>query len=205
MAAGMARKIDPKVKLALEFGPLILFFAMFFWLKDTTFTVGGISYKGFIAATAAFIPVMLISTGLLWRLTGRLSPMQVMTLALVIVMGGLSVWFNDERFFKMKPTIIYLFFAGVLGFGLLRGQSYLSYAMDSVLPLSPEGWTILTRRVMFLFLGLAALNEAVWRTMSDQAWVTFKTFGLMAATFAFFMTQGKLLEKHGIPDGKDEG
>ncbi len=74
--------------------------------------------------------------------------MQVMTLVLVVVFGGLTVWLNDERFFKMKPTIIYLLFAGILGFGLLRGQSYLQMVMSEVLPMEPEGWMILTRRVV---------------------------------------------------------
>jgi intracellular septation protein len=196
-------KINPWVKFGLELGPVIAFFAAFTWLRDRTVTVGGTSYDGFIVATALFVPLMVLATGILWRLTGRLSPMQVATLVLVVVFGGLSVWLNDERFFKMKPTIIYVLFAGILGFGLWRGRSYLEYAMEGVMPLTPEGWMILTRRVTVFFVALAVLNEIVWRTMSDQAWVNFKTFGLTLAVFAFFMTQGRLLETHGIPDADD--
>ncbi|PZR00278.1 MAG: intracellular septation protein A [Cereibacter sphaeroides] len=198
-----ARKINPILKLVLELGPIIIFFVGYGRLKDATFTWGGTEYHGFILMTALFIPLMLISTLILWKLTGKLSKMQIATLVLVIVFGGLSVWLNDERFFKMKPTMIYLLFAGILGFGLLRGQSYLKLVMDEALPMAPEGWMILTRRITIFFFGLAIANEVIWRTMSTDAWVTFKTFGLTAALFLFFMTQGKLLERYGRDE--DEG
>ncbi|HSF62811.1 MAG TPA: inner membrane-spanning protein YciB [Paracoccaceae bacterium] len=194
------RTISPGLKLALELGPIAAFFAGYVWLKDRTFTVGGAEYDGFIVATAAFIPLMLLTTGILWRLTGKLSKMQVATVVLVVVFGGLSVWLNDDRFFKMKPTIIYALFAAVLGFGLMRGQSYLRFVMEEALPLRPEGWMILTRRLALFFAALAVANELVWRMMSTDAWVNFKTFGLTLALFAFFMTQGGLLARHGIPE-----
>lgn len=191
------KKINPILKLALELGPVVLFFVMFGRLKDRTFTLGGAEYSGFIVTTAAFVLLIIATSALLWALTGKLSRMQMMTLVLVVVMGGLSVWLNDERFIKMKPTLLYLAFGGVLGFGLLRGQSYLRLVMDEALPMQPEGWMILTRRLTAFFFGLAVANEAVWRLMSTEAWVNFKTFGLTAALFAFFMTQGKLFERYG--------
>ena len=194
------KKINTWVKLGLELGPVLAFFIAFGRLKDQTVTIGGTEYGGFILVTAGFIPLLVICTLVLWRLTGRLSPMQIATLVLVIVFGGLSVWFNDERFFKMKPTLIYLLFAAVLGFGLLRGRSYLALAMEDAMPLKDEGWMILTRRLTAFFLGLAVANEAIWRTMSDQAWVNFKTFGLPAALFLFFMAQGGLMKKYGTDD-----
>jgi intracellular septation protein len=123
--------------------------------------------------------------------------MQVATLVLVVIFGGLSVWLNDDRFFKMKPTMIYLLFGGVLAVGLLRGQSYLKYVMEEVMPLQDAGWMILTKRLMWCFLALAALNEIIWRTMSTEAWVYFKTFGLSAGVFIFFMAQGKLFQAYG--------
>lgn len=196
-------KINPFVKLALELGPVVAFFVGYAKLKDEVFTFGGTEYHGFIVVTAAFIPLMLLSTGILWRLTGKLSKMQVVTVVLVVLFGGLSVWLNDERFFKVKPTIIYLLFAGILGFGLLRGQSYLRVVMDEVMPMKPEGWMILTKRLALFFAGLAVANELVWRLMSTDAWVNFKTFGLTAAMFAFFMMQGKLLEAYGEGRGED--
>jgi intracellular septation protein len=203
MAAG--RKINPVLKMVLELGPIVLFFAGYVKLKDQTFTIAGADYSGFILMTAAFIPLMIVTTGILWALTGKLSKMQLATVVLVIVFGGLSVWLNDERFFKMKPTMIYLLFAGTLGFGLLRGQSYLKAVMDDALPLQPEGWMILTRRLCAFFFALAVANEAVWRLMSTEAWVNFKTFGLTAALFAFFMTQGGVLARYGIEEKGDGG
>ena len=198
-----ARKINPWLKLGLELGPVLAFFVAFTRFKGVEVTLGGATYGGFILATALFIPLMILTTAALWRLTGRIAPMQIATLVLVIVFGGLSVWFNDELFFKMKPTMIYLLFAGVLGFGLLRGKSYLALVLEEAMPLRHEGWMVLTRRLALFFAGLAVLNEVIWRTMSDQAWVNFKTFGLTAAIFIFFMAQGGLLKRYGIEDGTD--
>jgi len=194
------RKINPMLKTGLELGPILAFFAAYLMLKDRIFTIAGTEYDGFIVVTAGFIPVFLVAMGLLWRLTGHLSKMQVVTAVLIVVFGGLSVWFNDPRFFKMKPTIIYIMFAGVLGAGLLRGRSWLQYVMEGVMPLSHEGWMILTRRLALFFFGLAILNELVWRTMSEESWVYFKTFGLTAAIFLFFMAQGRLFRDYGQQD-----
>jgi intracellular septation protein len=197
------RKINPWLKQGLELGPVIAFFAAFMWLKDRTVTVGGTEYGGFILATAGFVPLLIVTTLILWRLTGRLSPMQIATLVLVTVFGGLSVWFNDERFFKMKPTLIYLLFAGILGWGLARGKSYLALVLEDAVPLKHEGWMILTRRLAVFFAALALLNEVIWRTMSDQAWVNFKTFGLIAAIFVFFMAQGGLFKRYAVEESND--
>ena len=196
------RKINPWLKLALELGPVILFFVMFGRLKDQTFTIAGTAYSGFIVTTAAFILLIIVTSGILWKLTGHLSRMQVLTLVLVTVFGGLSVWLNDERFFKMKLTIIYLLFAAVLGVGLLQGKSYLRFLMDEVVPMREEGWMILTRRIFVFFLLIAVANEVVWRTLSTEVWVNFKTFGLTLAVFAFFITQGKLFERYAVQKEK---
>lgn len=194
------KKINPWLKLGLELGPVIAFFVAFVRLKDQTVTIGGTDYGGFILATAGFVPLLVLSTLILWRLTGKLSAMQIATLVLVVVFGGLSVWFNDERFFKMKPTLIYLIFAGVLGWGLMKGKSYLALVLQDAMPLEHEGWMILTRRLTAFFLSLAVLNEVIWRTMSDQAWVNFKTFGLTAAIFLFFLAQGRVFRDYEIEE-----
>ena len=190
------RKINPILKLVLELGPILLFFVLFGRLKDRTFQIAGGEYSGFIVTTAVFVLLIVVTTGILWALTGRLSRMQLMTLVLVVVMGGLSVWLKDERFIKMKPTLLYLAFGGILGFGLLRGKSYLSGVMEEVVPMTAEGWMILTRRMTAFFFALAVANEAVWRLMSTEAWVNFKTFGLTAALFLFILTQGRLFERY---------
>ncbi|QFS81820.1 inner membrane-spanning protein YciB [Roseivivax sp. THAF197b] len=194
------REISPLLKTGLELGPVIGFFVAYLWLKDRVFTIGGTEYDGFIVVTAGFIPVMLAATGILWWLNGHLSRMQIVTAVLIVVFGGLSVWLNDERFFKIKPTLIYLIFGGILGIGLLRGQSYLRAVMEGMMPLREEGWMKLTRRLCAFFFGLALLNEIVWRTMSTESWVYFKTFGLTAALFVFFMAQSALFRDYGIED-----
>jgi len=198
-----ARKINPWLKAALEFGPLVLFFLVFSRFRDHVVSFGGREYSGFILATLVFIPVLVASTLLLWRLTGRLAPMQIATLVLVLVFGGLSLWFNDPRFFKMKPTMIYLLFAAALAIGALRGKSWLQLVMDETLPMTSEGWRILTWRFIAFFLALALANEVIWRTLSEQAWVNFKTFGLPAALFAFFIAQSGLFARHGLEKSPD--
>ena len=186
------------VKPLLEFGPIIAFFIAYTRMKDHTYSIGGIDYQGFIVVTLFFIPLLLFSTGVLWALTKKISPMQIITAILVTVFGGLTVWFNDEQFIKMKPSIIYLLFGGILGFGLLRGQSYLRMIMQDMIPLKEEGWIVLTRRFAVFFFSLALLNEIIWRFFSTEMWVYFKTFGLTIALFAFFVLQGSLLNKYAI-------
>jgi intracellular septation protein len=197
------KTIKPWVKMSLEMGPVLAFFVGFVLLKDREFIVLGQTYTGFVAMTALFIPMLALSTFVLWRLTGKLSAMQIMTLVLVLVFGGLTIFLNDERFFKMKPTMIYALFAGILGFGLLRGHSYLRVVMGEMMPMDHAGWMKLTLRMACLFLALAVANEVIWRSLSTDTWVKFKTFGLPLVMFGFFMAQSGLLARHAIhPDDK---
>ena len=189
------------VKPLLEFGPVVVFFFAYMRMKETVYTIGSNDYQGFIVVTALFVPLLLVCTGILWKLTGKISPMQIMTVILVTAFGGMTVWLNDDRFIKMKPTLIYLIFGGLLSIGLLRGQSYLRVVMQEALPMQDVGWMILTRRVTAFFFGLAVLNEVIWRSFSTEIWVYFKTFGLTAALFAFFMMQGRLLAKYALQKG----
>jgi intracellular septation protein len=197
------RKPSAGVKFGLEFGPILAFFVLYLWLRDETFSILGRDYSGFIVVTAVFIPILSASTYALYRITGKLARMQIVTLVLVVVFGGLTIWLNDERFFKMKPTMIYLLFGGVLGFGLLKGRSYLRFAMEEIMPLEHDGWMILTRRVTLFFFGLAITNEYIWRSMSTDAWVNFKTFGLPIAIFGFFMLQSNLFVKYAVTTEDD--
>lgn len=206
------RKINPWLKNALELGPPLLFFIVYLRVQDTTLILGGVEYDGFILAAAGFVPILLASTAILWKLTGKVSRIQVFTVVLVVVFGGLTVWFNDDRFFKMKTSIVYGLFAGLLSIGLLRGQSWLKFLMGDLLPMRDEGWMILTQRLTLAFTAMAIANEVVWRTQSDQFWVTFETFGLPIFLFAVFMLQGGLIERFSLseedaaadPDG-DQG
>ncbi|WP_298256917.1 inner membrane-spanning protein YciB [uncultured Litoreibacter sp.] len=193
----MAEKtISQGVKSALELGPVLLFFIAYVKMKEEVYTIGGTEYSGFIVVTALFVPLLLISMGILWKLTGKLSRMQILTAFMVIFFGGLTVYFNDEKFFKIKTTIVYGMFASILGIGLLLKRSWLEYVLDDFLPLKPEGWMILTKRLAAMFATLAVANELVWRLMSTDAWVKIETFGFPIALFAFFMSQAGMLQKY---------
>lgn len=198
------KTVNPYLRFALEYGPIILFFVFYVRLKDDSFTFAGQEYTGFIAVTALFIPLMALSTFLIWRLTGRLSMMQIFTLVLVVIFGGLGIWFNDESFFKMKPTILYLFFATFLGLGILQGKSYLASLLNQQIVLTHTGWMILTRRLALFFAGLAVANEAIWRSTSTENWVMFKTFGLPIAIFAFFFAQSNVFVQHTSGDEDED-
>ena len=190
------KPVAPAVKIGLELGPVFLFFVGYILTRDRSFVIGGTEYTAFVLLTAAFIPLMALATFLLWRLSGRLSKMQLVTLIMVVVFGGLTVWLNDDRFFKMKPTAIYGIFAILLGIGLLRGQSWLQMVMEGALPLTHDGWMVLTKRLALMFLVMACANELVWRNFSTDMWVNFRTFGLPVALFAFFLAQAKLFERY---------
>jgi intracellular septation protein len=123
---------------------------------------------------------------------------------MVIFFGGLTAWFNDERFFKMKTTIVYGSFAVILGAGLLRGRSLLQWVMAEALPMKAEGWMILAKRLMGMFAALAVANEVIWRTQSTELWVKLETFAMPAALFLFLMLQFMLLQKYMIEEPKDE-
>ena len=193
-----ANPINPILKQVLELGPPILFFVVYIWLREETFTIGGRDYDGFIIAAAGLIPILLISMAILWRLTGELSRLQVVTAVLVVVFGGLTVWFNDEKFFKMKTTIVYAIFAGLLGVGLLRGQSWLEWVLGNSMAMQHEGWMKLTRRIALGFAVLAVGNEIVWRTMSTDAWVKIETFGFPIALFLYIWVSIISLQKYFI-------
>ncbi|MCU0912086.1 MAG: septation protein IspZ [Rhodobacteraceae bacterium] len=197
-----ARPINPTLKAVLEFGPALVFFALYMWLKGKTFAVGGTEYSGFIVATAVFVPVVLLAMVALWKLSGRVSRMQVVTAVMVVFFGGLTVWFNNEMFFKMKTTIVYGLFAVILYAGLVMGRSWLEYVMGELLPMQREGWMILTRRLAMAFSFLAVANEIVWRTMSEQTWVTVETFGFPVALFLFLWSQIVMLQPYLIEDEK---
>ncbi len=198
------REIHGGVKQALELGPPLLFFAAYLYVRDKTYSFGGTEYDGFIVAAAAFVPVLLASIGLLWWLTGKISRMQVFTAVMVVLFGGLTVWFNDETFFKMKTTIVYGVFAGLLGIGLLQGRSYLAWVMSEFLPMEEAGWMILTRRLTAMFAALAVGNEIVWRSLSTDAWVKIETFAFPAALFVFLWAQIVVLQKYVIEEDEAE-
>ncbi|ARU01348.1 inner membrane-spanning protein YciB [Yoonia vestfoldensis] len=195
-----ARQINPILKQVLELGPTLAFFLIYLRIKDETYTFGGTDYSGFIIAALVFVPILLVAMGILWALTGKLSRMQIFTAFMVIFFGGLTAWFNDERFFKMKTTIVYGAMAGLLGIGLLRGQSYLQFVMEEFLPMQRAGWMIFTKRLAFIFAVLAIANEIIWRTQSTETWVKLETFAFPVVLFLFLWVQIIGLQKYLIED-----
>jgi intracellular septation protein len=193
--------------MTLEIGPLFLFFLAnargarlaerYAWIDD----LGGPIFF----ATAVFIVAVLVSLAVSYALTRKLPLMPFVTAIVVLVFGGLTLWLQDETFIKVKPTIIYTLFGGVLIGGLAFGKSLLGYVFDAVFRLTEEGWRKLTLRWGLFFFGLAVLNEVVWRSVSTDAWVTFKVFAILPITFVFTLTQMPLINRHSLPESEAEG
>ena len=178
-------KLNPMLKLALDIGPLILFFA-----ANARF--------GIYAATASFMVAIVVALGVSYALTRRLPVMPLVTAILVLIFGGLTLVLHDELFIKVKPTIIYLLFAGALLGGLAFRKPLLGMVFDSVFNLTEEGWRKLTVRWAVFFLVLAVLNEIVWRTQTTDFWVSFKLFGVVPLTMLFGALQVPLLNKYEV-------
>ena len=195
---------NPLLKLALDLGPLLLFFfanskpALFepFIRPIIPAAVATGERAGIFVATAVFMVAILIALVVSYALTRRLPMMALVTAVVVIIFGGLTLMLQDELFIKLKPTIIYLLFAGTLFGGKLFRKPLLALVFDQMFHLTEEGWRKLTIRWALFFLALAVLNEIVWRTQSTDTWVTFKVFGVMPLTFVFAMLQYPLLVKY---------
>ena len=185
------------LKNLLEYTPIAVFFIVFVFFKNDQISLFGRELSGFVLATLVFVPMVVIATAVSWIVLNEVSRIQLLTLILVVVFGGMTIFFNDERFLKMKPTLIYCLFSIILIFGVFRKISYLETLLGKASPLNYDGWMILTRRMAYFFLFLAALNEFVWRTQTTEAWVYFKTFGLTFAMFAFFISQYSVFKTHG--------
>jgi intracellular septation protein len=176
-------QLNPFLKLTLDIGPLVLFFAV-----NARF--------GIFAATGAFMAAVLIALAVAYAKTRRIEVMPLVTAIIVFIFGGLTLVLHNDTFIKLKPTIIYLLFGGTLIGGLLFGKSFLGILFDSVFDLTEEGWRKLTWRWALFFFALAVLNEIVWRNFSTDVWVSFKLFGVVPLTFLFGAAQYPLLTKH---------
>jgi intracellular septation protein len=175
--------LHPGLKLALELGPLVLFFvANARW--------------GIFNATAIFMVAILVALAVSYALTRRLPVMAVVSGVIVTVFGGLTLVLQDETFIKMKPTIIYALFGITLLAGLYFRKPLLEIVFDSVFNLTEEGWRKLTVRWALFFVFMAVLNEIIWRTQSTDFWVSFKLFGAVPLTFVFAALQYPLLMRH---------
>jgi intracellular septation protein len=198
---GRAMVLHPLVRLVLEIGPIAAFFLAYRWARvDESLPIEEQNLEQILFATIVFVPLIVLSVAIMWALTRKVPRMALWTAIIVTVFGGLTLLLRDDTFVKMKPTINYTLFAAILGFGLLRGQSYLRYLMDELIPMEREGWVTFTRRLIIFWLCLAVVNELVWRNLGTDTWVNFRTFVLPVANFAFIMSQLPLFQRHALPD-----
>jgi intracellular septation protein len=186
------KQLNPTLKLVLDIGPLILFFA-----ANAKF--------GIYAATGAFMVAVLIALAVSYVMTRHIAVMPLVTAAIVLVFGGLTLVLHDELFIKLKPTIIYVLFGGALLVGLALGKTLLGLLFDSVFKLTEEGWRKLTWRWALFFFFLAVVNEIVWRTQTTDFWVSFKLFGVVPLTFLFGALQYPLLVKYSATSPSSPG
>ncbi|HEY0622520.1 septation protein A [Sphingomonas sp.] len=187
----------PGLRMLIDFGPLAVFFAV-------NSLMGGPQLMRMMVATAAFMVAIFIAMGLsLWK-TRHISPMLWISGALVLVFGGLTLWFHDETFIKVKPTIVYSMFAAVLAYGLIAKKPLLQMLLESAYPgLTAKGWRLLTINWTVFFVAMAILNEIVWRTQSWDFWVGFKLWGVVPLTLIFAMGNVPMLLRHGLTTDRE--
>jgi intracellular septation protein len=190
--ANKARTAEPStpLKLAIDLGPLLLFFA-----ANAAF--------GIYAATGVFMVATFIALGFAWWRYHKLPVMLLVTAAIVLVFGGLTLYLRDETFIKLKPTIVYLIFAGLLAGGLLMKKPVLELLFGSAFSLTEEGWRKLTWRWALFFVTMAIVNEAVRRNFSTDTWVSFKAFGFLPLTFLFAVAQVPLMQRYGLGEAEE--
>ena len=179
------KQLNPILKLVLDIGPLVLFFA-----ANSKF--------GIFAATGSFMAAVLIALTVSYAMTRHIAIMPVVTAGIVLVFGGLTLFLHDDLFIKLKPTIIYVLFGGTLLAGLALDKPFLSILFDQMFHLSEEGWRKLTWRWALFFFALAIANEIVWRTQTTDFWVSFKLFGVVPLTFLFGALQMPLINKYSV-------
>ncbi|HZD25648.1 MAG TPA: septation protein A [Alphaproteobacteria bacterium] len=176
MQTAAQKHLHPLLKMTLEIGPLVVFFA-------------ANARLGIFWATGAFMVAIGAALLAMWSLQRRVPVLPLVTGVFVLVFGGLTLWLHDDLFIKLKPTIVNLLFAAILFGGQVFGKSFLKSLLGDVLPMNARGWRVLTLRWACFFLCLAALNEFVWRNFSTDAWVSFKVFGIMPLTLLFSVAQ----------------
>lgn len=194
---------NPLIKLALELGPLVIFFfvnARGASLMESYPALAGFREPIFLA-TAVFMVAISISLVASRIYLGKLPIMPMVSGVVVLFFGGLTLFLHDDLFIKIKPTIVNMLFATVLLGGLWGFKlSLLSYVFDDAFRLTQEGWRILTLRWGLFFVFLAIVNEVVWRTQTTDFWVAFKVWGIMPITFLFTMAQVPVMTRHAIHD-----
>lgn len=172
-------------KLLIDIGPLAIFFIFY-------------TRNGLQASILPFMIATVIAVIFSYIMEKKIPVMPTVGAAIILVFGGLTIYFNNEVFFKMKPTIINVLFAIILYGGEILKKPLLKYILGSALKLQNEGWEKLTKRWISFFIALAILNEIIWRTQSTDMWVNFKVFGILPITFIFTLSQFSLIKKYQI-------
>lgn len=179
-------------RLLIDLGPLLVFFAVNFLAPVAA------EQKVFVA-TGAFMAAMLAAMAYSYVRFRHISPLLWFSGVMVVVMGGLTIWLQDETFIKVKPTLYYAFVAALLGFGLATGRPLLQAVLGSAYPgVDPPGWLKLTRNWALFFAAMAVLNELVWRNSSTSFWIGFKLWGAIPLTFLFALANVPMLLRHGL-------
>ena len=186
------KPLPPGLKLAVDMGPLLVFFATFFVAKSFTED----ETQPLVVATGLFVVATAIALSVSYAIERRIQTMPLITGLVVLVMGGLTVYLKDERFIKHKPTVVSTLMGSTLLVGLATGRSLIKPLMGSALELDDEGWRKMTLRWGLFFLMIAGLNEVVWRSTSTAVWLNFKLFGILGLTFLFMFLQQPLIKRH---------
>lgn len=174
------------LKLAIELGPLLVFF-------------GTNALYGIYAGTAAFMVATVLSLGIAWLRYRKIPVMPLVSGVIVMAFGALTLYLQDDTFIKLKPTIVYTMFAGLLAAGLVFKRHVLELLFGPVFNLTETGWRKLTLRWTLFFVAMAVLNEIIWRNFSTDFWVNFKVFGFLPLTFLFAMAQVPLMQRYTLP------
>lgn len=190
--------LSPGMRMLIDFGPLAVFFLVNSYAP-------GLQIQRIMSATVAFMVAMALAMGLSWWKVRHISPMLWITGALVLVFGSLTLWFHDQSFIQMKPTIVYTMFAVILGYGLIAKKPLLQMLLETAYPgLSAKGWRLLTINWTGFFVAMAILNEVMRQVLSWDQWVTFKTWAVIPLTLVFAMLNIPMLLKHGLQLEKPE-
>lgn len=185
-------QMNPLLKLALEMGPLLIFFVVN-------------STQGLFVGTGAFMVATVVALALSYGIARTVPVMPLFTAVFVLIFGGLTLLLADELFIKLKPTIVNLLFATILFVGLVTGRMFIKILLESAFQLSERGWLIVTRAWIGFFIFLAILNEVIWRNVSTDAWVSFKVFGVLPITLVFSFALLPVIMRHSIEVRTDEG
>ena len=186
------RRMHPAMKFILELGPLVVFFV-------------ANGRGGIYVATGAFMVATLVALAVMWIIARKIAVMPLVSAGVVLVFGTLTIVLQDDHFIKMKPTIVNALFGLALLGGLFFRKPLLPYVLGDVFVLTEQGWRELTIRWGVFFLVMAVLNEVIWRSVSTDTWVAFKTFGYLPLTLIFAMAQVPLMTRHNAEPAEKPG